>query len=72
MMNVGPSRFLEREEVTERSEPPLQQPLRLALLRGDQPHHVLVETLRGQVGVEIAVEPERVLPLDKCFDDIGH
>ena len=49
IFHVGPSwrLLLQLQPMAERLEPPFQKPLRLFLLRGDQPDDVLIQPLGG-------------------------
>ena len=71
VVQVGPGGLLQREEVAQRPEPPFEQPRRLALLGRDQGDDVLVETLRRQLGLQVAVEPVGILSLDEFLDQAG-
>ena len=53
--------LLRREPVTIRTEPPLEEPRRLALLLGDVPDGVLVQALREDVLLDVRHEPMFVL-----------
>ena len=70
--DVLPRRRLQRQEVPERGEPPLEQPLGFVVFGRDEPHDVFGQPLGGQVRVDVAVEAEGVLSLDELVDDVGH
>jgi hypothetical protein len=59
------------EPGAERLEAPFEQPLRLALLRRDQAHHVLVQADRDNVLLDIGDEPVLVFGIRQFFDLFG-
>src|SRR3989442_5182653 len=61
--DVRPLRLFHREPVTVRPQTPLEEPIGLLLLAGNEPDDVLVEALRGGVLVEIGNEAVLVLLL---------
>src|SRR5882762_7275107 len=71
VLHVGPMRLRHLEPVAVRLEPPLQHPLRLALLGGNQPDHVLVQAGRHDLGFDVGDEAVLVRLLDVRFN-AGH
>ncbi len=55
-------------------EPPLEEPFRLFLLRGDQPHGVFAETLGHELGLDIGLEAVFVFAVGELFEcgGFGH
>ena len=71
VLDVLPGRLLHREPEPIRLQAPLEQPLRLLLLRGDQPDDVLVEALRDRLGLDVGVEAVLVFAGGELFDGFG-
>ena len=59
VVDVLPVRLLQRDPVPVGPQTPLDQPVRLPLLRRDQPDDILAQPLRDRVGVEIGEKPYR-------------
>ncbi len=64
-------RLTHGEPVPQRPQAPLREEGRLALLAGDEPHHVLVQPGRHRVGVDVGDEPVLVAAGEQAFQLIG-
>ncbi len=73
VVHVRPGRLLHRQPVTEGLEAPLQHPVRLLFLRGDEPDDVFVEAEGSVVGFDVGDEAVLVLlPGDFLNFQIAH
>ncbi len=71
--DVGPGVGLAHlEPATVGLEPPLQQPLRLALFRGDQADDVLAQARRRDIGLDVGDPAVLVLLVDQRLDLRAH
>ncbi len=68
---VVPGRLLHGLPQPEGLEPPLQKPLGLLLLRGDQADDLLGEPLRNGLGFDIREKAVLVLAVGELFDGLG-
>ena len=67
-LQVRPVRLAHGEPVAQRLQAPLGEEGRLALLAGDEPHHVLVEPGRHRVGVDVGDEAVLVAAGDQALE----
>jgi len=70
-MHVGPGWLGHGEPVPVGLQAPLEQPLRLVLLGGNQPDDVFAQTTGDGVGFDIGNETPLILLIRKGFDGIG-
>jgi hypothetical protein len=68
VVDLRPARLLHLEPVPVGLQTPLEHPLRLLLLPGDEPDHVLVEAARHGVGLDVRDEPVLVLPVRQVLE----
>jgi len=72
VLDLGPVRFDHGDEVPVGGQAPLEEPLGLVLLGRDQSDDVLVEALGGALGLDVALEAERIFTFDQTVDHVGH
>ncbi len=68
VVDVLPGRLLHGEPVAVRLQAPLEHPLGLVLLRGDEPDDVLGEARRDRLRLDVGDEPGLVLALGQLED----
>src|SRR6185437_1503304 len=71
VMHLRPDRFRHCQPVPVRLEPPVCQPLRLALLARDQPDDVFVQSRRRRIGFDVRVKSILVVLFDQTLDGFG-
>src|SRR5207237_9830972 len=72
VMHVRPRRLFHREPVAERLQSPVEEPLRLLLLRRDEADDVFVEAGRSDVRLDVGDEAVLVLLAGDLFDGRAH